>query len=83
MTYENPSETPIVTNYEFPLKDDIVLSALKITTADQTVVAEIQEKEQTMMNFDQIFIDSDFSVVVDGKEGDRFISILTGNLLPG
>ena len=83
MTYVNPSDRPILTTYEFPLDDDTVLSALTIITADQTIVAEIQEKKEAQENFDQIIEDGDVGVFVERREGDKFMSIKIGNLLPG
>ena len=83
MTYINPGDKPILTTYEFPLDDDTVLSALTIVTADQTIVAEIQEKEEARESFDQILDEGDIGVFVERREGDKFMSIKIGNLLPG
>jgi len=83
MTYVNPGDRPILTTYEFPLDEDTVLSALTIITADQTIVAEIQEKKEARENFDQIIEDGDVGVFVERREGDKFMSIKIGNLLPG
>ena len=83
MTYINPGDKPILTAYEFPLDKDVVLSNVKIRTASGVIEAEIQEKEQAKQNFDQTVERGDAGVYVERDEGDEFMQIRIGNLLPG
>jgi hypothetical protein len=83
MTYTNPSDDPIETTYEFPLEADTVLSSLTFKIGDKVIETVVLEKEKAEEIYEDIVVDGHLAVIATRQmEGQKFMSIKIGNLLP-
>ncbi|KAM8960962.1 von Willebrand factor A domain-containing protein 5A-like [Pelodytes ibericus] len=84
LKYKNVEENAVEAVFVFPMDDDSAVYSFQATIEGKTIVADIQEKEQSHKTYDEAISQGQqaFLLEEDQSSGDIF-SCSVGNLLPG
>jgi Ca-activated chloride channel homolog len=80
--FVNPHAEPLEATYVFPLPDRGAVTALRMTAADRTVVADLCEREQARRAYDEAVAAGQRAAIAEEERPDVF-TLRVGNILPG
>lgn len=84
MHYFNPhADSPIECTYELPLELRTLVASLQIKLGDKVIDAEVQQKAQASQNYAETIASGDLGLLAQKvTEGQQYVSIKIGNLMP-
>ena len=84
MTYFNPHpDSPIECTYELPMEQRTLLCSLQIKLGDKIIDAEVQERAKANLNYAETIASGDLGLLAQRvTEGQQYVSIKIGNLMP-
>jgi Ca-activated chloride channel homolog len=80
--FHNPHDTPLEATYIFPLPDRAAVTAMRLTAADRTVIAELKERAEARAQYDQAIAAGQRAAIAEEERPDVF-TMRVGNILPG
>lgn len=81
-TFENPYDQPLHARYIFPLPEDAAVYAMRMTSGDQMIEAEIREKQQARAVFENAKERGNQAALLDQHRPNVFTQEVA-NLMPG
>ena len=81
-TFENPTQTPLNATYLFPLQEDAAVYAMNMQVGDETVTAQIREREQARQEFRRAQQEGRAAALLTQHRPNMFTQEVA-NLMPG
>ena len=81
-TYVNEGENPINASYVFPASSSVAVHGMKITVGDQTVTAQIREKEEAKQEFEEAKSEGKSASLMEQQRPNVF-TMDVANIMPG
>ncbi|MEU4425370.1 VIT domain-containing protein [Actinoplanes sp. NPDC024001] len=80
--FVNAHDTALEATYIFPLPDRAAVTAMSMTAADRTVVAELRERAEARVEYDRAVAAGRRASIAEEERPDVF-TMRVGNILPG
>jgi len=80
--FRNPHEVPLEATYVFPLPDRAAVTAMRLTAANRTVVAELHERGRARHAYDEAIAQGRRAAIAEEDRPDVF-TMRVGNIAPG
>jgi Ca-activated chloride channel family protein len=80
--FHNPHDVPLEATYVFPLPDRAAVTAMTLTAANRTVVAELHERARARQAYDEAIAQGRRAAIAEEDRPDVF-TMRVGNIAPG
>jgi Ca-activated chloride channel family protein len=80
--FRNPHDVPLEATYIFPLPDRAAVTAMTLTAADRTIVAELHERARARQAYDDAIAQGRRAAIAEEERPDVF-TMRVGNIAPG
>jgi Ca-activated chloride channel homolog len=80
--FRNPHDVPLEATYIFPLPDRAAVTAMTLSAAGRTVVAELHERARARQSYDEALAQGRRAAIAEEERPDVF-TMRVGNIAPG
>jgi Ca-activated chloride channel family protein len=80
--FHNPHADPLRVTYKLPLPSDGAVSGFSFTVGEETIVGEVDRKQQARERFEQAILDGHTAAILDEERSSLFTQEI-GNIPPG